>query len=531
MKPGAISDKSFAALERIVGPKRISVDALDLENHAKDMWPRLLIAKQRGQYMGTPPHAVLWPESEREIAAIVRIAIEQKIPITPYAGGSGVCGGAVPISGGISLDMKRMKKMLSVDTVSRQCHVEAGMNGERFERQLQHRGLTFGNFPSSIYCSTVGGWMATRAAGQMSTKYGKADDRVLGLRMVTGRGDIVDTTPNARGHKGPNWTQMILGSEGTFGIICSAKLKLSANPALRVLRGYHFDSVAEGTNAIKVLMQKGLKPAVIRLYDEMDTLLHLFKSSGGDDGEKELSPVSLEKMSQESKFASFIPTLLDKAKSTVFTSLLSTSPSWSPAVDVVASKVAKKGCRMIIGFEGSRIRTEVEAEIARKVVLAVGGEDLGEGPGLDWLKRRYSVSYKMSPVFSNGAFVDTMEVVSTWAQLPDLYRRVRKAIQKHAFVMAHFSHAYQEGCSIYFTFAASADSLEESYALYDQLWSDAMQATCEVGGSISHHHGVGLVRSPYMRDEHRESFRILEALKRTMDPHGIMNPGKLGFKS
>jgi alkyldihydroxyacetonephosphate synthase len=192
----------------------------------------------------------------------------------------------------------------------------------------------------------------------------------------------------------------------------------------------------------------------------------------------------------------------------------------------LAEKVSRKGCRLIIGLEGSRIRTEVEARLVMSELERAGANDLGEEPGRHWFEHRYDVSYKMSPVFRGGLFVDTMEVASTWERLMDLYRAVRQAIAERAVVMAHFSHAYPEGCSIYFTFFAP---LEEAERTYDAIWQAGMAAASRVGGTISHHHGVGLLKGPAMLGEHREAMALLRALKASFDPDGIMNPGKLGL--
>jgi alkyldihydroxyacetonephosphate synthase len=196
----------------------------------------------------------------------------------------------------------------------------------------------------------------------------------------------------------------------------------------------------------------------------------------------------------------------------------------------VAEKITRRGCRMVIGLEGSRIRTEVEAALTFHELESAGARDKGEDPGWAWLRHRYAVSYRMSPVFRDGAFVDTMEVAASWEQLADLYHSVRAAIGRHAVVMAHFSHAYPDGCSIYFTFAGTADDATAAERLYDTIWRDGLEATTRVGGTISHHHGVGLLKAPYMAGEHREAMAIFEAAKASFDPDGIFNPGKMGLK-
>jgi alkyldihydroxyacetonephosphate synthase len=196
----------------------------------------------------------------------------------------------------------------------------------------------------------------------------------------------------------------------------------------------------------------------------------------------------------------------------------------------VADKLARRGCRMIIGLEGARIRTEIEAALTFAELEAAGAHDRGEDPGWAWLRHRYAVSYRMSPMFREGAFVDTMEVASSWERLLDLYHSVRAAIGRHAVVMAHFSHAYPDGCSIYFTFAGTAPDAAAAERVYDAIWRDGLEAATRVGATISHHHGVGLLKAPYMAGEHREAMAIFEAAKASLDPDGVCNPGKMGLR-
>ncbi len=556
-----VPDSLAAELARIVGQDRISVRAVDLEVYSRDMWPRLLLGVADGVGSVHPPHAVVWPKNEREVAAIIRYAAGNKIPIIPYGGGSGVCGGAVPIRGGITIDLKRLNAVRDISREEMICDVEAGINGERLERALAARGYTLGHFPSSIYCSTVGGWLACRAAGQLSTKYGKIEDRVAGLTIVTGRGEIIHTDELARASRGPNWTQLIVGSEGTLAIITSARLRVALAPALRMFRGYEFPNVQAGTEAIRRVLQRGLRPAVIRLYDEFDSFINTinilkpdpdtasFAESSSDHqrfapkphaGSGALPQLPLPQKTEATHgwVAAFrqlsrsnkVSSLLSFARREAVAAALSQPRLLNSLVDNMTERISKTGCRFVIGLEGARIRTEVEARIAFDELERAGGRDLGEDPGLEWFEHRYAVSYKMSQVFREGAFVDTMEVAATWDRLMHLYREVREAIGRHALVMAHFSHAYAEGCSIYFTFIARGKDRVHAEKTYDAIWRDGMNAASRAGGTISHHHGIGLLKAPYMRNEHREAMRILTAVKSSLDPLGILNPGKMGLK-
>jgi alkyldihydroxyacetonephosphate synthase len=543
VQPAVDVDRLQRELESIFGPRRVSLRAVDLDTYARDMWPRLLIAYRDGISPSHRPHAVVWPESVREVTAVVRLARQLKVPIVPYGGGSGVCGGAVPLYGGITIDTKRMQAVRALHGEELVCDVEAGLSGERFERELDRRGYTFGHFPSSIYCSTVGGWLATRAAGQLSTKYGKVEDRVAGLTVVTGRGEVIETDGPNRALRGPNWTQLIVGSEGTLGIITSARLRVSPAPQLRVYRGFEVDDVQAGIEAIRRVLQKGLRPAVVRLYDELDTLINSFGHGHEEEGNPARAPAPPIATGALPAYPAPQPPRPDRVvdrllalargkglRGSAMKSALGHSELVNRVFGTVAEKIARRGCRMIIGLEGARLRTEIEAALTFAELEAAGARDKGEDPGWAWLKHRYAVSYRMSPVFRDGAFVDTMEVAASWERLPDLYHSVRAAIGKHAVVMAHFSHAYADGCSIYFTFAGHAPDAASTSRIYDAIWRDGLEATTRVGGTISHHHGVGLLKAPYMAGEHREAMAIFEAAKAALDPDGIFNPGKMGLR-
>jgi alkyldihydroxyacetonephosphate synthase len=545
MEAALDADRLQRELEAIFGPRRVSLRPVDLDTYARDMWPRLLLGYREGRPLPARPHAVVWPEHVREVVAVIKLARAHRIPIVPYGGGSGVCGGAVPIHGGITIDTKRMQQIRAVHAAELVCDVEAGLSGERFERELARRGYTFGHFPSSIYCSTVGGWLATRAAGQLSTKYGKVEDRCAGLTVVTGRGEVVETDGPSRALRGPNWTQLLLGSEGTLGVITSARLRLSPAPQLRVFRGFEVDDVPSGLAAIRRVLQKGLRPAVVRLYDEVDTLMNArsHDEPATEAGEPAVigprPPVETGALPAwpgppPEEPTGLVARLVELAKGKhlrrdAMHAALGQSQLVNRLVGTVAEKIARRGCRLIIGLEGARIRTEVEAALTFHELAVAGARDKGEEPGWAWLRHRYAVSYRMSPVFRDGAFVDTMEVAASWERLLDLYHSVRAAISRHALVMAHFSHGYADGCSIYFTFVGTAGDASAAERLYDAIWRDGLDATIQVGGTISHHHGIGLLKAPFMAAEHREAMAIFEATKAAFDPDGIMNPGKMGL--
>jgi alkyldihydroxyacetonephosphate synthase len=521
-----------AALGKIIPADRVSCAPADRVSYARDAWPRTLIAIQHGVVAPKPPDVVVWPETTEEVAAIVRLANELRVPIVPYGAGSGVAGGALCIHGGIVVDVKRMNRMVALDEADLTATFEAGMNGDHLEHELGRHGYTLGHFPSSIMCSTFGGWLAARSAGQLSTKYGKIEDMALALEVVTGRGDVMTTGLAPRGAPGPDLTQLFIGSEGTLGIITRGTVRIARAPEKRIFSGWEFPRVDAGCEAIRRILQRGLRPSVVRLYDELDTITH---RKGGDDHHPTRTPLE-----RDLEAARIDPgrsrrggkdSLLKGLRRALLKGALTRPTAVSllnRAVETISPRVGS-GCLLILGFEGGASLTEAEAKMAKTELLRAGGKDLGEGPGLHWYANRYRISWKQPRMFKNGTFVDTMEVATTWDRLLDLYRAVRAATERHAITLAHFSHAYPEGCSIYFSFAAAGEDLEDAQRRYDALWQAALSAVTRSGATISHHHGVGISKAAFMNEEHGEGMAIYRALKQVLDPNTVMNPGKMGL--
>jgi alkyldihydroxyacetonephosphate synthase len=309
-------------------------------------------------------------------------------------------------------------------------------------------------------------------------------------------------------------------------LITRATCAIHPLPEVRRYRGWVLPTVDAGCEAIRRLCQLGLRPAAVRLYDELDSFLHR-------------QPTGRHRPAPPSRARDGISAWLELlggeeggALSALKRRALATAlefPDLLNRVAQLALPYAQRGCLLIVGFEGPGGLTEAEAEAAGEELRRAGGQDLGPGPGERWLQKRYDISFRMSKIFDAGAFVDTMEVAATWDRLSGLYRGVRAAIAPLAFVMAHFSHAYVDGCSIYFTFAAHAGSPAAAEHRYDAIWRGGLAAATAARGTISHHHGVGLSKAPFMPAEHGTAMAIYRALKVELDPHGIMNPGKMGL--
>ena len=489
-------------------PGRVSTREYDRISYARDLWPKALLWIRQGR-IPPPPDLVVWPKTEAEVAQIIGIARERGLPVIPYGAGSGVCGGVWAIHGGIALDLKKLERVGAVDPDALTVEAESGVIGEVLERNLNQQGYTLGHFPSSIYMSTLGGWLAARSAGQLSNKYGKIEDMVRSVRAVTGRGEVL-ATPE-RPFSGPDLAQLLLGSEGTLCAFTQAKLAVHPYPEHRAFRGFKFKDVAHGVEAVRQLYREGLRPAVVRLYDPFDTAI-----VGRSHGEHH---------------ARTAPSLRTAFRADVVPQLLRQLTPRTLGKPRFFNRVTSlmRSCLLVLVFEGELRRTQREEEAARETCRRMGGSDEGEAPARRWMETRYDVSFKMSPVLDAGGFADTMEVATTWDKVLDVYHRVREAVAPWAFVLCHFSHAYVEGCSLYFSFAASGGSEAEQEARYDALWRAALGAAMSAGATVSHHHGVGLLKAKALLEELGDGRRVLQGLKRAFDPDGIMNPGKLGL--
>jgi alkyldihydroxyacetonephosphate synthase len=482
--PEAVTDR-LAALPATLPPELIEqlvatgaavlADDATRAEAGRDWWP-LAIGWAAEGAVPQRPAVVVRPTTTAQVAAVLSTCHAAVVPVTPMAGRSGVCGGSIPVFGGVALDLTGLDGLVGVDETSLTADVRAGMFGPDLEDALGAvgGGYTLGHWPQSMDLSTVGGWLACRGAGQYSTRYGKIEDMVLGLEVVLADGRIVHTEGHGpRAATGPNLTQLFVGSEGTLGVITQARFRIHPLPPAQERRAYGFTTFAAGLEACRKILRRGATPAVLRLYDQAESARNF-----------------------------------DAPDTNVLIVLDETDPA------LLAATIAV-----------------VDDECA----AAAGAQPMDVALVERWLGHRNDVS-ALAPLWRAGIVVDTAEISGPWAALPGLFDEVvgaLKAIDGTMAASAHQSHAYTDGACLYFTFAGRGpegdDEWRERY--YRQAWDTVTEATMAHGAAISHHHGIGLNRSRFLPRALGTGFDVLVGLKATFDPAGILNPGKLGLPS
>jgi len=466
-------DDWLRELEAAVGgPAHVLSSLPDRIAYARDRAPYSTFRFRDGRLPGTLPLAIARPGSEAEVQAVVRWARLRKVALVPYGAGSGVLGGAVPLHGELVVDTKRLSGIVDLDEVDGTVTVEAGTNGGAFEEELNARGYTSGHLPQSLHMSTVGGWAACRGAGQVSARYGKIEDIVIGLRAVLPDGEVLDVLPAARRAVGPSIKDLLIGSEGTLGIITRLTLRVWRLPAYTEPAVVAFPTLPAAFAALRGLLQDEVRPLMTRLYDATEST---HRAAG------------------------------------------EALPPTHPFLCILA-------------FSGPRRLAEAERDIAMEHVTANGGVRLGDAAYEAWKAVRYQ-SY--SPQHqAAGRYMDTIEVTAPWRALDTLYDDVAaavRAVHPEVYFAAHWSHTYPEGACQYMTLRLPPMTSEQGYRLHEALW-DTVQTLClERGVSISHHHGSGFLRNPWLETELNAGMDLLRALKRAIDPDNLLNPGKLAI--
>jgi alkyldihydroxyacetonephosphate synthase len=463
----AVGDDALTRLRDACGD--VSTDPAVLAESSRDWWPLAMTWALDGKVAGLAD-VVVRPRDSDEVAAVLRVANEAHIPVTAAAGRSGVCGASVPVHGGVVLDLTALSGIVDVDDTSMVLDVRAGTFGNLLEDELRAaHGATLGHCPQSIDLSTVGGWLACRGAGQYSNRYGKIEDIVIGLDVVLADGRRIVTGGAPRQAVGPDLNQVFVGSEGTLGVITGARLRLHPAPPSEQSSAWGFDDFGTALDLLRRVSRRGGLTAVLRLYDATEA---------------------------------------DRSYKTGSTHLVLARDEGDPAI------------------------VEATMRVVAEEATALGATVMDAALVDHWMEKRNDVA-ALEALISRGFVVDTMEVAGRWAALPRIYDAAIDALKSVPGTLAasaHQSHSYPDGGCLYFTFAGKVED-DDKDRYYRDVWDAGQRAVLAHGGALSHHHGVGLNRSRFVREALGDAFDVLAAIKAALDPNGILNPGKLGLAS
>lgn len=454
-------------LRRCLGDAVHTADA-DLDARSHDTWPVATVLAKLGRHPYRP-QAVVYARRVADVVEALRIAAATGTPITAWGLGSSVTGQPLPVAGGIVLDLSELTGVPELNEVDRSVTVPAGVRGSDLEDWLGERGLTLNHSPQSLGRSTVGGWVATRATGQFSSRYGGVEDLVLGYQVVLADGTVADLGQRPRAAMGPDLKHLFLGSEGTLGVVTRVTFKVFARPEHRILEAFALPDVASGVAAMRAISQSGLRPFLVRFYD----------------------------------------------------------------ADEAAHAVAGAGVRTPVLFLGSEGLTGVsvaEHTAAATIVTARGGTSMGAAPVEAWMARRFDFSTVESLLAEPGGYAETIEVANVWSRITPMYDELKAQLAGLADeVLGHFSHVYDQGSSLYVILLGRAEDDEAALARLHEIWDRAMKVVVAHDGEISHHHGGGLARQPWVAESLGTGYPVLARLKDAFDPAHLLNPGKLGF--
>ncbi|WP_256673422.1 FAD-binding oxidoreductase, partial [Nocardia cyriacigeorgica] len=439
------------------------------------------LLRRRAEGPQDAPDAVVFPADHEQVVAVLGYCAEAGIAVVPFGGGTSVVGGLDPIRGAfaavISLDLRRLNALIAVDPVSATATFGAGVTGPRAEELLGAHGLSLGHFPQSFEFASIGGFAATRSSGQASAGYGRFDDMVQALTIATPTGTL-DLGRAPASAAGPDLRELFVGSEGTLGIITAVTVRVHPVPETIAYQAWSFPDFETGAAALRAVVQAGAAPTVLRLSDEMETGVNLARTAdiGGE---------------------------------------------------------AVRGCLAVTTFEGTDMHVAARGLEAGALLSAAGGTVLGEMPAREWESGRFSAPYLRDSLLDAGVLCETLETATTWSNLSNLKAKVTAALTESltgqgtpALVMCHISHTYPTGASLYFTVIAKL--LDDPLAQWQAAKRAAGDAIVAAGGTITHHHAVGADHRAWIPDEIGDlGVRVLRAVKREIDPAGILNPGKL----
>jgi alkyldihydroxyacetonephosphate synthase len=501
LAPSGLATDIRARFVAILGEDRVRDDKYERAFHALGRSYHDLLRLRAGD-LSTAPDVVLYPRGGEEVQAVLACANDAGIAVVPFGGGTSVVGGVSAAKGSCAavatLDLSGMDRFIGIDALSETATAEAGIYGPVLEKALHASGMTLGHYPQSFEFSTLGGWIAHRGAGQQSRAYGRPQDWLVSAKLATPRGLLATEDFPASG-AGPRLTDLVIGSEGQFGVLTEATFRVRPAPASKDYRGYLFRDFVGGTAAIRRAVQEGLPAAMLRLSDADET--RFYRAFGAIGKRRGIG----------SRIADFYLRL---------------------------RKFDGNAALMIAGFEGIAAEVKSGRERFAAIAKSLGAISAGASPGTRWYEGRFHGPYLRDPMMDRGIGVDTLETATSWSKIDALYGAVRAALEKailetvprpgaRGVVTCHISHAYLDGASLYFTYIFPR-ALDGEIAQWRAIKTAASDAIVANGGTISHHHGVGEDHLPWIEKEKGAlGIEVLRAIKHTLDPNGILNPGKL----
>jgi len=489
--PGAATIPA-ALIEAAGGGSCVSASDEDRIRHsAGSGYPDLI--RLRSGRLDSAPDAVLAPVDDTAVAEVLKVCADERIAVVPFGGGTSVVGGVEPDRGPfdrlVSLDLTAMRDV-HVDRVSQVAWLGPGLRGPEAEAALEAEGFTLGHFPQSYRYATIGGYAATRSAGQASSGYGRFDALVSEVELTSPSG-VLRTLSTPHTAAGPALRELVVGSEGILGVITDVGVRVRPTPATRLYEGWFAPGFAEGIEIVRSLAQGGAVPDVVRLSDREETEVSLAMA-----GLQGIRKAGLERY--------------------------------------LKLRRREHGCMLIVGWEGEQESAERRRHVSRRILRSGGAVPLGSSPGKSWEHGRFEGPHLRDSLIDAGVLVETLETSHQYSRIGELYDGVRSALAKAVatdagpgVVMCHVSHAYRDGASLYFTFL-SASRPGEEIEQWREIKEGACRAIVAAGGTITHHHAVGRDHAPYMREEIGDiGLDTIRAVKDQLDPAGIMNPGKL----
>ena len=476
MERSLINHFIFSEIANVVGEENATLRSVDRLTYAQDyywvgqMW---IDRKEKPCY----PDIIAYPANSEEIQKLVKIAVRHKIPVIPYGGGSGTQGGIIPLYGGLVIDVKRMNKIIKIDKESMTMIVQPGANVMQLEKELNQQGLTWPHYPASAPMASVGGCVAARGTGTISTKYGKAEDMVLSMEVVVPSGEIIRTLPTPSHACGSSLLQLFIGSEGTLGVITELRIRISKIPKVRRFNAYLFENLKDALDAGRDIMVNRLLPCTLRLYDPPST-------------------------------AKFLKGVL--------------------GMDL-------EGSVLITGCDGDEDTVSLEEKKIEEFCFAYKAKELGSKAGDTWWKNRYKFYFPpYAPCLPT--MYGTFESTTTFDCIYSLYQNKKRTIEGQfqeygTKYTGHFSHWYPWGTMVYdrFYIENPPQDAHKALLLHNKIWGVAIKTNIESGGTLNDHHGVGLKLGWLMPEQYGAGWDTMVAIKDAIDPYGIMNPGKLGF--